>query len=694
LAPWVEVERMKSFVAAVIFLLATPAAARAETTLVARDVPLHGGRSLESATPTFDLVGLHWQGSGTVAFRTRSVAGRWSAWHPAAPEAEDAPDRTTLPTWHLGNPYWTGASDGIAYRLRGRVKRLRAYFVRSPAVGVPARRLSIANSPPLITRAGWGANESIRRAAPRYADSVKFALVHHTAGTNSYSRMQSAAIVRGIEIYHVKGNGWNDIGYNFLVDRYGQIFEGRYGGLDRPVIGAHALGFNRGSVGVAVIGSFSSVAPPAAARAALEKLLAWRLDVAHVDPLSTLTWQSGGNPRFPAGVPVFLRAIAGHRDTGFTDCPGNVLYAQLPTIAHEVAAIGLPKIYGPVVEGDVEGAVRFGARLSASLPWTVTVTDPTGATVASGSGTGTTVDFTWDASTAKPQRYTWTIAAPGARSATGTIGATLGPLTLRGLAATPSTVTAGANGTTIAYTLSIPATVTATLVDPAGTTVATLFSGLRRAGKQTFTFTADQNTAEGHYAIVLFAQSADGQTATGSIPVSIDRTLSVFAAEKAAFSPNGDGVQDTLELTFAIAVRPAAVRLEIVRGATLVATPLAAQLQPGPQTATWDGRSSAGARVADGRYQARMTVTDDIGTFQRGVPVVVDTRAPRLRVVSWRRLRFAVDERSAVRLTVDGRTTTRNVAAGPFSFPVRGVPRRVAIVATDAAGNSRRLRYP
>src|SRR5205814_1672223 len=126
----------------------------------------------------------------------------------------------------------------------------------------------------------------IRRHAPRYADGVHYAVVHHTAGTNNYTRAQSAAIVRGIQVYHVKGNGWDDIGYNFLVDKYGQIFEGRYGGMDRAVIGAHALGFNTGAVGISVIGDYRAAPISAAAKASLEQLLAWRLDVAHVDPLS------------------------------------------------------------------------------------------------------------------------------------------------------------------------------------------------------------------------------------------------------------------------------------------------------------------------------------------------------------------------------------------------------------------------
>src|SRR6185369_1940954 len=131
-------------------------------------------------------------------------------------------------------------------------------------------------------RSGWRADESIRRAPPLYAPAIQLAIVHHTAGANSYTRSQSAAIVRAIEIYHVKGNGWNDIGYNFLVDKYGQIFEGRYGGITRNVVGAHAQGFNTGSTGIALIGNYQSGTPTAVQLAALEKLIAWRLDLAHV----------------------------------------------------------------------------------------------------------------------------------------------------------------------------------------------------------------------------------------------------------------------------------------------------------------------------------------------------------------------------------------------------------------------------
>ena len=123
--------------------------------------------------------------------------------------------------------------------------------------------MAFTGSPRIVPRSGWKADEKIVRAAPRYAPVLRFAVVHHTAGSSSYRPEESAAIVRGIELYHVKANGWNDIGYNFLVDRYGQVFEGRGGGMQRNVIGAHAAGFNSGSVGIAVLGTYSGKAPTA-----------------------------------------------------------------------------------------------------------------------------------------------------------------------------------------------------------------------------------------------------------------------------------------------------------------------------------------------------------------------------------------------------------------------------------------------
>jgi hypothetical protein len=673
---------VKIALAVVIAFLAAPAAAFGEASITMREVPLAGQRTLAAATPRFDMVGLHWRGSGSVDFRTRSLSGIWSAWRRAAPEAEDLPNPETREArashgWQLGNPYWVGASDRIAYRLHGRVLRLRAYFIQSTEERIPLRRVSMTGSPPLISRPGWGANEAIRRAAPSYARTVQLAIVHHTAGTNAYSASQSAAIVRGIEVYHVKGNGWNDIGYNFLIDKYGQVFEGRYGGVDKNVIGAHAEGFNTGSVGVALIGTYQTTAPTAAEKTALVNLLAWRLDMAHVDPLSQLTFVSGGDARFPVGTPVFLRAVSGHRDTGFTTCPGSVLYSMLGTLARQAAATGLPKLYAPAAQGQLGGLIHFQGRLSAVLPWTVTVADATGAVLASGTGTSDAVDWTWDASTAPQAAYTWTISAgPDVRPATGSIGASPVALAIRSLTATPRTIS---DSTRISYTLTAAATVTATLRDAGGHDVATLFTQQHQPGKQSFTFTAT-TAPEGHFQLVLTAANAK-TSVSASLPVVIDRTVTRFAVTPAV--TNG-----ALTFSFELA-RVANVKLDVQRAGKTVTPVYSATLPPGTQSVGWNA-----AGTKDGIYAGALTTSGEVGTATRTELFRIDTSPPVLRALSFRTLRFLVSEPAKVTLIVNGNRIVRSVRAGTFAYRHGGV-RTVRIVARDAAGNlSRTLKFP
>jgi flagellar hook assembly protein FlgD len=677
---------MRPLLAALVALLAAPGVAFAATdALVVRELPLHGSRSLYVHAPVrFDLVGLHWRGTGSVVFRTRDSQGHWGSWQPVAPEGDrpDArsPEGSRTRGWQLGSPYWTGPSDAIEYRATQGVSRLRAYFVRTAATRTSTRTLSVAGSPPIITRSSWGANESIRRTGPVYADAVHFAIVHHTAGSNSYGPGDSAAIVRGIELYHVLGNGWHDIGYNFLVDRYGQVFEGRYGGIDRPVMGAHAQGFNWGSVGVAVIGNYEGTSLPAAARASLVKLLAWRLDLAHVDPLSTVTRISNGNPRYPAGTAVVLRAVSGHRDTGPTSCPGTGVYAQLPGIARAVASTGLPKLYAPAAAGKLGGLVRFTARVSLAASWTVTVTDSLGDVVGTGSGSGKTVDWIWDATAAAPGVYSYAIETPGARSATGTVGA---PLTVASVAVEPRLVTPNGDGrndkVTVAYRLRRSATVTATLIDAAGTTVATLFTGPRTSGRHTFRWDGS-GLPDGPYRVVV----ASGE-ARAAAAVLVDRTLAAFAAVPAAFSPNGDGRSDSALLTFTLA-SPAQVEVRLLRAGRLIATLSSSQLQPGPQQVAWDG-SADGKRVPDGSYQAVVTAKDSFTTLQQEAKLVVDTKAPVLRLVSLARLSFWLSEAATVTADLDGQQVVKAVKAGAFRLTHSGAVQALTATAEDAAGN-------
>jgi hypothetical protein len=684
---------MRSLLAAALAALAFPALGHAAgASLSVRDLPVRQS-GIAQVPRTFDLVGIHWQGPGRVLFRTRSTAGHWSSWEGAAPE-EDGPDSLNVEgmeasPWRIGDPFWTGAADAIQYRHVGAVKRVRAYFVSSPAVRIPPRTLSIAGSPPIISRAAWGANEAIRRAPPRYAPAVHFALVHHTAGTNNYGPAQSAAIVRGIELYHVQGNGWDDIGYNFLVDRFGQVFEGRYGGITRAVVGAHAEGFNYGSVGVAVLGTYTSTPISPAARSALVSLLAWRLDVAHIDPFSSLTWPSGGNPRFAAGRPVLLRAISGHRDTGFTSCPGSTLYAQLPGIARAVAATGLPKLYAPIVRGKLGGPIRFTARLSTALPWTVTIRDSAKQIVASGAGQSAAVDWTWDATLAPSGAYSYSIAAgPTVRAASGTIGTPAAPLALTDVSASLATFSPNGDGraeqTTISYRLSVPALVSAVLLDANGTQVASLFTAQTPAGRHSLVFRAT-GFPDGPYRIVLTAETSDGRTATASVSVLVNRTLAGFAALPTPFSPNGDGRRDSALLTFSLAY-PVAAELHIERARQPVATIFAGPLPAGQQQLVWDGRIGS-APAPDARYVAVLTVTDALGTASQRAALTIDTTPPTLRLLSLRQLRFRLSERAVVTLLVNGARIRKLEPRGVFHVPFKGVPRTLTAVAEDRAGN-------
>jgi hypothetical protein len=222
------VKPLLALIAVAVALVAPAVASAGLATITFRDVPTDGGRSLASSPGRFDLVGVRWHGSGSVQFSVHSTAGAWGPWLDAAAEEEDQPDAGSHEAaatrgWRVGNPTWVGAANGIRYRTGGRVSDLRASFVRSPELRIPLRAVASAGSPPIVTRSAWGADESIRKGVPLYAPAIRFASVHHTAGPNTYSPAQAAAIMRAIEVYHVKSNGWNDIGYNFLVDRYGTV---------------------------------------------------------------------------------------------------------------------------------------------------------------------------------------------------------------------------------------------------------------------------------------------------------------------------------------------------------------------------------------------------------------------------------------------------------------------------------------
>ena len=337
-----------------------------------------------------------------------------------------------------------------------------------PSATLPPPPPSTVPKPPIVSRAGWNADESLNDESPEYEDTVKAVFVHHTAQTSTYSCNDSAAIVRGLHAFHVKSNGWKDLGYNFVVDKCGTVFEGRKGGVDRPVIGAHTYGFNRETTGIAVIGTYTDAGATSAATTAVARVAAWKLGQYGADPAGTVALTTGadGNNYFgkkftARGTYTFSR-ISGHRDGFNTQCPGTKLYAQLPAIRAYAA--------GPVT-GLAVTSVTGGASLSGTTYYTksdITVgwsaTTPAafitgyqvlvdGTPVASAAGSATSAKAVLGAGTHKVQvrathqsgKVTTSAAAtvvadrtapvfttkPGLSLRTGTVNTTSVPLTLK-----------------------------------------------------------------------------------------------------------------------------------------------------------------------------------------------------------------------------------------------------------------------
>ncbi|WP_030039271.1 peptidoglycan recognition protein family protein [Streptomyces resistomycificus] len=197
-----------------------------------------------------------------------------------------------------------------------------------------------APRPPIVPRSAWAPPDSTRtRPPPRYDDQVVAVFVHHTDSPNAYDCAEAPGIIRHLDAGMTESRHWDDIGYNFLVDRCGTIYEGRAGGVERPVTGAHTQGFNHRTTGIAALGTFTAgVEVPKAMTDAIAALAAWKLGLAGVDPRATVRLvSSNGRSRFAAGTAASLPTLAGHQDGYMTSCPGAALSARLPEI-RELAA--------------------------------------------------------------------------------------------------------------------------------------------------------------------------------------------------------------------------------------------------------------------------------------------------------------------------------------------------------------------
>ncbi len=359
---------------------AAPAGRAARTTSAARIVASPSGSSRLTTTPQqvtgFGEVGVTWahgvripQGAITVAVRTLTD-GAWSGWRTIPYDPEHGPDPGSAEARHARpgtEPMLVGKVDGVQVRAvstrplpadmklavidpgqaahtateraaldtgtmdgdNGADSVYRAVDPQ-PVTGDAARLAAAVFTPrPVIySRAQWGADERMRGKSSLHYGDVHAGFVHHTVNANDYTRAEVPGLLRSIYAYHVKSRGWSDIGYNYLVDRFGRIWEGRYGGIDRAVVGAHTLGFNDDSFAASAIGNYELVKPSQAVLQAYGALFAWKLSLHGVDASSTRQYVTTR----------WFQAINGHRDAAATACPGQFLYDKLPMIRRMAAA--------------------------------------------------------------------------------------------------------------------------------------------------------------------------------------------------------------------------------------------------------------------------------------------------------------------------------------------------------------------
>ena len=368
------------------------------------------------------------------------------------------------------------------------------------------------------------------------------------------------------------------------------------------------------------------------------------------------------------------------------------LYALLTQLAGDVARIGLPKLYSPVVTGTVPGLVRFKARLSSALPWTVDVFDATGYSVGLSAGLGPNVDWTWDATQVAPGSYSYAIASEeSVTPAVGALGGGEAALSVAGLVADPETVSPNDDGiadeTTITYTLTSAANVGMTLRDGLGAELATIApKAWRRPGEHALRFDPSV-LPDGIFQIELSATATGGRQVTAATQLAVSRTLGGVSATRFAFSPNADGRADRIAFRFALS-GPAEVRLRILKEGKWIATPFEGPLEAGVRQVEWDGAKRVG-RLLDGVYDAVVEATDVVATSTVAVPFTADTRQPTIKIVQRFPLRVWVSE-PARRRSVSARVAWCTTHSPRGRRAVPNAPRLgvVRAVAWDAAGNS------
>ncbi|MDN5766686.1 MAG: N-acetylmuramoyl-L-alanine amidase [Humibacillus sp.] len=329
------------------------------------------GAALTRSHVEFDVAGVTFTGPAVTGMKVEArthTASRWSPWNELEVD-DDGPDPGSV-EGRRGKPgtapLVAAGSDGIDLRVSspsGAVPTgLTVSLVdggTSPAdgmlplpsdaakggrdepadsAGISGQTAASVGTPTIVSRAAWGADERLRNCTPDTLAGFKAAVVHHTVNSNSYSSSQAASLMRGIYAYHTQSREWCDVGYNFLVDRFGRIYEGRRGSITSFIQGAQAGGFNVETFGVSVIGDFTSTSFPSAVTGALSRVIAWQADRSAFDPATSVTLTSAGSTRYDAGVRVTKPRVMGHRDLSLTSCPGNTAYPQVASIRASAAS--------------------------------------------------------------------------------------------------------------------------------------------------------------------------------------------------------------------------------------------------------------------------------------------------------------------------------------------------------------------
>ena len=373
-----------------------PALGEATGTPLVRRTALRLGRTV-AAVGTEQLLAVTWSGGAArVQARWRTVAG-WGAWGAAEQDVESGERaRGTEPLWpprgaSAVEVQIAGAPTGLA------LVRIADGPPQAANTTVPERHRLLG---PVLRRADWGADESKRRAAPDYAATVEAVVVHHTAGSNDYAEADVPRRIRADYAYHVDVRGWSDLGYNLVVDRFGRIWEGRAGGLERATIGAHAAGFNTATLGVSLLGDMTRERPTEQAVRAFARVTAYAAATWRFDPRSAVTLTSRGGPRYAAGTRVTLPRVFGHTDVGRTACPGALMDRLADIRAGAVALLGPAPL---IVDVQVSGApvrapepVVITGRLNRSAPWTAALRDSDGTVVARAAGESARARLEWN----------------------------------------------------------------------------------------------------------------------------------------------------------------------------------------------------------------------------------------------------------------------------------------------------------